>query len=739
MIDGLIVRNQATYSADGVKLEDLKQVNYFFGTNGAGKTTISRVISDPSSYTQCSISWSNNRELDRFVYNCDFFSSNFTEQMAGIFTLGEEDASIERDISRNKETIQKLEESIARLDELIDGADGKGGKNGYLGKSREDAREKCWRAKTTHDAYFGEAFKGNRGTKELFFSKSLQEHKSNTSELLSIDQLKDKSEKIYSKNPEKVSYLGKLSAEKISSISHLEVLKRPVIGKNDVNISKLIARLNNSDWVRNGIEYLPFSDSSCPFCQQNIDDALASELNNYFDESYKEDVSSIDQALLSYQTLSKDIIGAIDSVIAQNHKFVAEEKLSQRRAELMSIINENFHKLDRKKSEPSSICELQDISIFIEQINSIIEEANSASLRHNNLVDNLSNEKATLTRQIWRFIAHELDPVITTYNADREKTLKEIEGLAKARTEKFKKMAELTRDLQELERRVTSVIPTVNQINNILSSFGFTNFSLRQSTTKENFYEIVRSDGSNAAKTLSEGEKSFITFLYFYHLVRGGKRAEGVTSDRIIVIDDPVSSLDSDVLFIVSTLIKKLISDAYEGKDKIKQVIILTHNIYFHKEVSFDPTLTKVGRMTFWMVRKRNNVTRIERSDKNPIMTSYQLLWEEIKRPDCTGITLQNTLRRILESYFKVFGGMTNEDIISRFSGQEQQVCASLFSWINDGSHNAYDEICMSLDDTSIESYKNVFKQIFEKTKHEAHYHMMMGKDHEVAPVNNAS
>ena len=53
---------------------------------------------------------------------------------------------------------------------------------------------------------------------------------------------------------------------------------------------------------------------------------------------------------------------------------------------------------------------------------------------------------------------------------------------------------------------------------------------------------------------MSEGEKTFVTFLYFYHLLKGSESDSGMTTDRIVVFDDPVSSLDSDVLFIVSRL-----------------------------------------------------------------------------------------------------------------------------------------------------------------------------------------
>lgn len=60
--------------------------------------------------------------------------------------------------------------------------------------------------------------------------------------------------------------------------------------------------------------------------------------------------------------------------------------------------------------------------------------------------------------------------------------------------------------LAALEKGVTSVKPTVTAINATLTSFGFTSFKLNTAGDKEEFYEIVRGDGTDARDTLSEGE-----------------------------------------------------------------------------------------------------------------------------------------------------------------------------------------------------------------------------------------
>jgi wobble nucleotide-excising tRNase len=250
--------------------------------------------------------------------------------------------------------------------------------------------------------------------------------------------------------------------------------------------------------------------------------------------------------------------------------------------------------------------------------------------------------------------------------------------------------------------------------------------------TGSNSYKLIRSDGADARKTLSEGERTFVTFLYFYHLLRGSTTASGVTSERIVVIDDPVSSLDSDVLFIVGSLIKQLFKDVRAKGSTIRQVFILTHNVHFHKEITFDPQRSSDNAMaheSFWVVRKPDHFSKVERHEQNPIKTSYQLLWSELRRTPLPTLTLQNTLRRILENYFKILGGVDTGVLLSKFDGLEKVQCQSLISWVNDGSHYTQDDLYLAIGERTAANYMRIFYKIFKAADHLAHYKMMMGKD----------
>ena len=92
MIEKIQICNVATYGATSEELIDLKAINFVYGSNGTGKTTISRVIADCDSHADCTLAWKGSTPLELLVYNRDFVERNFNQpdKLKGIFTLGEE-------------------------------------------------------------------------------------------------------------------------------------------------------------------------------------------------------------------------------------------------------------------------------------------------------------------------------------------------------------------------------------------------------------------------------------------------------------------------------------------------------------------------------------------------------------------------------------------------------------------------------------------------------------------------
>ena len=92
MIKSIKIRNIATFDETGIEIPEFKKVNFFYGANGSGKTTVSNFIYDPANerFPDCQIEWQNGIELKSLVYNKEFRDRNFGKgTIAGVFTLGQ--------------------------------------------------------------------------------------------------------------------------------------------------------------------------------------------------------------------------------------------------------------------------------------------------------------------------------------------------------------------------------------------------------------------------------------------------------------------------------------------------------------------------------------------------------------------------------------------------------------------------------------------------------------------------
>jgi len=730
MIESITIASVATYASRPETLSGLSQFNYLFGSNATGKTTVSRIIADEASFPTCNVTWKGGTKLQPMVYNLDFVERNFNQlaELKGVFTLGEKQVDTLAKIATAKGELDALTTKIENLTKGLQGVDGTGGKKGELAALQARFRDKCWAQKQKHDAKLQGAFAGYRNSAEKFKSKVFQELASNTATLKTQADLEKRAESVFGPTPTAEAAVTSVDTFKLIAHETNPILKKRVIGKEDVDITAMIKKLGNSDWVSAGRGFYDVNDGKCPFCQQSTTEAFAQSLNDYFDETFVTDRKAIDDLATDYATDAARLQQALAGVIAAPSRFLDVEKLKTEKELLDTKITLNNQRLVGKKKEASQVVELESVGNIAKTVKGLIDAANTQVAAHNKMVANLATERTTLTAQVWKFVLEELKTDLADFKTAKDALDKAIAAMTAqitaATTDKEKKVAEI----RELEKQTTSVQPTIDGINQLLAAFGFQGFKLAKGESGTS-YKLVRSDGTDAKVTLSEGEKAFVTFLYFYHLLKGSESDSGMTTDRIVVFDDPVSSLDSDILFIVSSLIKGLFEEVRAGTGHIKQIFILTHNVYFHKEVTYNLKRKDVAlnEETFWIVRKPGLVSKIDKHPTNPIKTSYELLWEEVRKRDRSNLGIQNALRRILENYFKILGGIEFDQLYAMFDGKEKLICKSLCAWVHDGSHYAHDDLYVSIDDSTVDNYLKVFRTIFEKAGHGAHYRMMMG------------
>jgi len=74
MIENIVLKNIASYDDTGTNLNDLKKINFIYGANGSGKTTISNLSENcsASEFKDCSLQWRHGQELQCLTYNRNF-------------------------------------------------------------------------------------------------------------------------------------------------------------------------------------------------------------------------------------------------------------------------------------------------------------------------------------------------------------------------------------------------------------------------------------------------------------------------------------------------------------------------------------------------------------------------------------------------------------------------------------------------------------------------------------------
>lgn len=744
MISSITIKNAATFDDSCHKIKNLKELNFFYGSNGSGKTTIGRIIeaSEKSdTYPESVTQWKDNMPLRCLVYNKDFISRNFQQinSIPGVITLGEENITIQTEIADLEKSIAvKKAEKIKLLND-VDENEIIQYQQSQLDELNEGYSTTFWRIKqelsnTPLDSYL----QGYKNSKKHFFDKVLSESQNNKSKIKKREELIKEKERYEAAKKKRIEPFSSINLEKVKMIEEDKLLQEAIVGKENTTISKLIDTLKNSSWVDQGRSYLEKSEGKCPFCQQILPLDFGKIIENYFDTSYVDNISKLKNIYSSYQKLAEMILLKADNMLSLDI-ILDKNLLKQKKDEIQKILQYNLELLRNKVSDPGITIEMQDSQQLVEDINNLIMEANREIAKRNLIFGNFDEE--VFKSEVWKYIVEFLSSDIRQYRKLYRSLLdnhkKQNSNLKQLNTD----LRKLQNDLSDIQSKLTSAKPTVEAINKWLFKYGFNNFHLEMTDDGKN-YKIVRNDGTEVEDTLSEGERNFVTFLYFFFLLKGKSVNSDlqIGEDVVVVIDDPVSSMDNNILFVVATLIRSLFGEIIDKKNsRIKQLFVLTHNIYFYHELTNLRGIKQSKKhVSYYIVRKLNGNSNVYYYPDNPVKTSYQILWEQVKicqkniqkgnYSEVDFIGVPNTLRRIIEYYFKILGALSNEALINNISGDQRLYARSLIMYLNSNSHGNFDETIDIIPDlNTVKQLLSTFRSMFEVTGNISHYNMMMG------------
>lgn len=546
-----------------------------------------------------------------------------------------------------------------------------------------------------------------------------------------------------------------------------ELLRKIPPLNNDSEMAAFASAHDLSDWISKGLDLLSEEElSACPFCQRELTQSIITGLNNLFNTERETQLQSIKQA----KHLIGQHIEQVSSLIERlrsnpTYKSIEFDDEIQALSDTLTNIELIKDRIQLKELKPSTPLStgltkdpMRETERYLNQVSNKVNSYNQTiqAGRHtrkqklteveNSLYDYLTfvEFKTNLTQH-----KEQLDEIIKTKPSNTD--IYNIE----------RKIAGIQDRIKAAETKLTSVGIKMEFINELLRYIGFTSFSLitpptthtDNNTATVGQYVLIRhtADGRNIpidTSTLSEGERTLLTFLYFitkYYDDSGSPQNTTHLPHTLLVIDDPIASTDAETFFLITNIIRQLlkqISDSHKTHP-VKQVVITSHNTRFLKEVAYSylsDNNNDDNVAGFYLISKDEGGSVISGPEATSRITNeYNDLWAEIRRcrnlikstkgrpiPSPKLPLLGNVMRRIIESHFLDIG---EKGSITSLGLSTNKKVAILLAFCNSTSHSAIGSEMYEISHWKPMQLLNAFEEVFstiDDGAHRGHYEMMM-------------
>lgn len=713
-----------------------EKINILYGRNYSGKTTLSRIFRSletgqlPENYDdpQYELIDENGNKIDQNnladfsspvrVFNEDFIKSNLkflidpTGEIAPFAILGNTNGTLVDEIKELTKEIGSSEEPKTGLHKAVDDANNAlDSANQALSEAESDLKSKL--SKKATDKSIGIKYKSDRfGDVNYTIAKIRSDIETiyqneyqgpSTADIANCEAiLRD----IVHEPITNIRFQHQYSTYKDEAVSLLE----KEIGTSN-KIQRLIHDTALNLWVKRGVE-IADNASICPFCGNPITDEFWSELHAHFDEESRKLENDIGGLI---EQIRKEINkGAINDASIKLQLYseyigkyeVAKKLLDEKLSEYYNALQELIDQLEKRLANISHPVEFlsdkncdNDIEEALDRLNLVLNENNSYA---GELKNKQTSAKTVLRLKEVEDFCNTID-----YRAVSEK----IEKLKSIRDAAESKLNDVKDDLSNKQEALDGKKRLLNDeelgakhVNEYLNDFFGHHFVTLEAhkdndDAKQIKFCIMRN--GKPAYNLSEGECSLISFCYFM-----AKLDDVATSGQkpIIWIDDPISSLDSNhIYFIFSLIVSKIAKTGC-----FSQLFISTHNLDFLKYLNRLKSyhLDKNGKQVadskaYFLIERIGNHSSIQALPQylKSNATEYNYLFSQIyKVSQCVAVTddnydmlysFGNSARKFLEMYL-YFKYPTDEDLLpklKRFFDPEDVPPILINRLLNEDSH----------------------------------------------------
>ncbi len=614
---------------------DFKDINIFYGRNYSGKTSLSKIIRALETKTlspkyenpnfsielsDSSIISQNN--LSAFahpihVYNSDFIRENLKfihDENANIesfsVTLGGENQQVLDRIQQLKNELGSNEEickSALYLDIHNKANEVQNAKTNHQNKVRDLDKKLSDKATRNSDSIKNQHERfGNIRYDKRSLEADISEVLHNNYQQLNLTQIELFENTVRQRKLSAPPELSPYTLNFSSLITSTNDILKSVVGSSD-KIDELKNNPSLNSWAQIG-HPLHNDRTTCAFCNNEISDQRRKELANHFDEEtdklrdrISKGIKYLDK-LLSNSPLN--ISFDMTNYYQQYHPELSQLQTNLQNAfakqkSSIELLKKSLEDKDKKLFSELSIEHPQDHSTEIKTILERISQIRTECIQKNDQLYSLQNEAKNALRldHIYLFLQ---SINYTQLTSDIDLAFEAIAPLEIELATLQTRKTTITTEIKSEEDKLKSEGEACRRIKNILNhDFGHQALSLEPieaNTTngKEIKFEIQRN--GTKAHNLSEGEQSLISFCYFL-----AKIQDDLDQNKkpIIWIDDPISSLDSNHIFFIFSLIEEKIVI----NQKFGQLFISTHNLEFLKYLK-RLNGKKWGNIQFFIVKR---------------------------------------------------------------------------------------------------------------------------------------
>lgn len=584
-------------------LLNFEKFNLIYGMNGSGKTTITTILSDlghrcPSSaesvvfeFDSCSVNGSSPESepippikvFNRAFVQHAIFEDPAKQELAPVFYLGEDSVEKQKRVAELKQKLEQLEPELKGLNE------------------RHKAEQRLLDQHCSQTAASIKNALTKPGGKFNNFNRAEYVRKAGGFTNTNIQGMTEgeREELLGVAHSQPMKDINKVS---LPSIDYMDLIQRAerLLAKSVTAsvIQELAEHPRLGQWVQSGLQ-LHKADTerqTCFFCEQALPTGRLEELESHFNDELNQFQGELDREIRQIES-SKTTIENFQTPATglfyphfQNDLSKYAGRWASSKQNVINFLDVLLGALKRKRDKPFEKMELRDamfifsglakdsnwllkiVSMFLDASQSFAAISGLQDIeRINTLIEKHNSHNATFAKRVEEAMSRIADDMVLESLSNYQKCQGNLQQLSSDKARQDDEVQGIKTEIGHLEREMRQHRRAAEELDEELTAYlGRSELSFKPS---DSGYQLFRH--GEPAFHLSEGERTAIAFMYFLKTLED----ESFELEKsIIIIDDPISSLDSNSLYSAFSFMRHKTENA-------AQLFILTHNFQLFRLV----------------------------------------------------------------------------------------------------------------------------------------------------------